>query len=273
MTKRSILVVLLTLTALAMPALAQAQGDALQRAEQAYSQVDFESTLRLATEALQGGAHTREQTVRIYQLIGIAAAALEQDDRSRDAYLRMLALNPEGQLDASIAPQFRGPFLEARGFWTSRTDRFDARAVLARQRSALRIDLSDPLNMARTVIVRARVEGAPAYVESRHPAAARIYAPVRGSGEADRVEFNIVVVDEHNNRLLEIGSDDDPRVVGRPRVPVGTGQREESSSVFASPWFWIATAVVVGGGVVTGIVLADQAGTVDAHTSVLVGLQ
>ncbi|MCC7536582.1 MAG: hypothetical protein IT379_10235 [Deltaproteobacteria bacterium] len=262
----------LALATLALPSLVFAQSDALQRAEQAYAQVDFESTLRLATEALTGGQHSRDQTVRIYQLLGIAAAALEQDDRSRDAYLRMLALNPDAQLDQGVAPQFRGPFLEARGFWTSRSDRFDARAVLARQRGALRIDVSDPLNMARTVVVRSRIEGSPTFVESRHPAAARIYAPVRGAREADRVEFNLVVLDEHNNRLLELGSDDDPRVVGRPRVPIGPG-REESSSVFASPWFWVATAVLIGGGVVTGIVLADQAGTVGGESEVRIGLE
>jgi hypothetical protein len=254
--------------ALAWPRLAGAQGtgDPLAEAEAAYGAVDFDGALLNAQEALEAGGLTPPQLVRVYELIGISATALEQPDRAREAYVRMLALDPEARLDRTLSPSLRGPFMEAR-----------VTADLARQRGALRIDLADPLEMGRTLVVRARVEGAEDFAESRVAAAETTYVEVAGSAETPRVEFSILVLDEHGNRIINLGNDDVPEVAGRPVGPAGGGLGEGGTVTPGRPlaqraWFWVVIGLVaaaaVGGGVAAGIVLYDQSQTVTVATDV-----
>ncbi|MCZ7684251.1 MAG: hypothetical protein M5U28_37935 [Sandaracinaceae bacterium] len=144
--RRAALGVLLGLCA-ASPALAQ--DDALARAEAAYLEVDFDATHQHALAALRAGGNTPEQLVRVYQLLGIAASALGREDEARDHFVRMLGLDRDAELDASVPPRLRDPFLEARGVWAARTGRLGIQVGLDRARPACAS--SSPTRAARPV--------------------------------------------------------------------------------------------------------------------------
>ncbi len=259
---RSRLAALALVLSVGRPAHAQ-EGDALSRAEEAYLQVDFRSTLEHASSALETGGRSRRELIRIYELMGIAAAALEQEDDSRDAYIRMLALDPSRDVDRNLAPRLRSPFLEARGYWTARSDRLEAEVRLERSESGLVVHLTDPLDMAQAVVVRARLGGGGDWHESRQPAVEEQLVPITGVADADRVEYVIEVLDGRGNRLVELGAPMSPRVIGESEL-TGTAASTETGSpgggnLLASPVFWgIAGAVLLGGAITAGVLLSDS---------------
>ena len=171
------------------PSRSYAQADAaLQQAEQAYLEVDFERTQARAGDALAAGGHSPAQLVRIYQLLGVSAAALGDTQQAHDYFVRMLAIDPEGRLDDTVPPRLRAPFLEARGVVSARTERLSADVGLARAQSSVRVALVDPFEVARRVRVHARIEGQVEFTTVEAAAAPEVMATLEGSGNADRVE-------------------------------------------------------------------------------------
>lgn len=242
-----------------------AQDDPLPAAEQAYLEVDFERTYELARRALEDGGQPLARLTRIYQLMGIAAAAQGLEEESRDAYIRMLALDPQAEVDRNLSPRLRSPFMEARGFWTSRSERLGAEARVVRSRALVRVRLVDPLEMASAVVVYAR--GAHGdYREHRSEAGPSTVVELDELLEADAVvEYYVQVLDAHGNRLIEIGDEFEPEVSGeaaeRPTEgPLEPDDGDGGGGALRSPWFWIvAVAVLAGAGVGGYFLLRDDA--------------
>jgi len=255
------------------PRQALAQG-ALAEAEAAYAQIDFENALARAQEAVESGRLSSTALARAYELIGISATALEQRDRSRQAFINMLALNPDAQLERSLAPSLRESFMEARGFWATQTDSLAVSVDFIRERGVLRVTITDPVRIARTVLVNARVEGQATYAESREDAANTVYVSVEGADATTRVEYTLQLLDEYGNRLQEIGDEEVPEVLGEAvATGGGTGQVEEPRS---RVWVWVLVGVLaagaIAGGVTAGVVLNQQANTVSMTTEVTLGM-
>lgn len=246
-------------------------GDPLAAAQAAYSEIDFEGTLRYARNALRRGGYGPRQMARIYEFIGMSAAAIEQEELSRDAYTRLLALDPEFQLDEGLSPRFRGPYLEARGFWAARSDGLEVQVIFARSRGALRIDSTDPLQMGQILRVLSRLEGEFEFNEFREPLSPQTYVEIPGSIESPRVEYVVQILDENGNRLFEIGNEDAPEVAGRP-----IGGPEIVDEPRSRAWLWavigVGAAAVVAGIVATAVVLGIQSGEVGMQTTVDLGL-
>jgi hypothetical protein len=84
------------------------------------------------------------------------------------------------------------------------------------------------------------------------------------------VEYTLTVLDEHGNRIIEIGNLDAPEVVGR--AVGGGGSGAEGPPVTSRAWFWVvigvAAAAAVGGGIAAGVILWDQSQTVSVATEV-----
>ncbi len=240
----------------ALPAGASAQTrDIIGEAEEAYLNVDFDATLALAEEALESGRLTPDRVVRVYELIGVAAAASGDEDRARDAYKKMLALQPDSTVDTNLAPRLRAPFMEARGFWSTRSDTFAAEVRLVRQQSGLRVLLTDPISMATEIRVLTRVEGemTPMH-ETRVPPSASALIEVPGLPDADRIEYVVQVLDANGNRLFDLGTEDEPNVVGRDPRPIVVGGGDRRIPV----WVWavvggVIAAAAVGVGLYFGL--------------------
>jgi len=262
--------------------------DALEQAENAYLQVDFESTLEHAIAALESGGNGPRRVTRVFELMGIAAAALEREEVSRQAYIRMLALDPEAEVDQNLAPRLRSTFLEARGFWTARSDRLAAEAAMVRSRGAVKIEVTDPLDMAVRVRVGARIEGESVFQDVTMDAGPAVWMPLEGLANADRIEYFAHVLDEHGNRIVELGGPDEPRVLGRSGLAGtggggsggggggasgggGGGPSDGGSDLLASPVFWgVLGGAAVLAGIVGFVLLTDT--TQSVQTDVTIGI-
>lgn len=235
----------------ATPAVAQ---DLVGQAEEAYMNVDFERTLELCSQAMASGSLSADRLTRVYELMGIAHAASGDELASREAYKKMLALRPDAQVDTNLAPRLRSPFMEARGYWATRTDRLSVEVVLVRPERGLRVTFSDPLGMASSIVVLTRVAGEMRpYDEHRRPAQTTSLIEVSELPEADRIEYVVEVLDAAGNRIAELGTRDTPNSVGRD-VSGGGGI---SAPAEGQPRRWwilgVVAAVVVGAALGAGL--------------------
>ena len=267
---RSLFALTLAAGAWLLAAAASAQASShLRAAEEAYLDVDFERVRSRALEALRGGGLTPPELVRTYELLGVASSALRDNTVARDYFVRMLGIDPDHDLDASVNPEMRDPFLEARGLWAARAGRLRIEVGLDRPTSSLRIQLVDPTDMAQRVRVAARVEGTAEYVTQEHAASVELSTAVTGADSADRVEYYVEVLDMHGNVMLAAGSAFDPRVVGRMRMEGGGG----GASFLEEPVFWlvVAAVAVVAAAVTIGFVV-DERSRIGAQTGISFGV-
>mgnify|MGYP003677154327 CR=1 FL=1 len=222
----------------------------LREAEAAYGEIDFERALEEATAALEEGGYSPRDLARIYELIGMAAAANDENERSRDAYIRLLALTPEAEVDTNLAPRLRSPFMEAKGYWASRTDVLALEARFVEARHLLRVELVDPLGMATDIIVRSRAAGTVEYEEQNNIASASVSVNMP---EVAQIEYLVEVLDEHGNRIVVLGSEDEPRLGGQAALVRGPEAGEAEGGGGAPVWLWVGLGVVVAGAAATGL--------------------
>lgn len=268
--------VLALAVALPASALAQSGAEILGQADAAYGEVDFERARTLAEQAIQAGGLSPQELVHAYQLVGVSASALGDAAASRQAFLLMVEIDPDARLDDTVPPRLRAPFLEARGMAGSHHGRLAAEVQLARAYSALRITLTDPFDIVTQVRLHARVEGQVEFSTTEHEPADEIMARASGASSADRMEYWLEALDEHGNRVLMLGSEFEPRVVGRIATAGGaggTGGSEGSEGgggggpgVFGEPVFWIIVGAVVAVGAGVGVGFA-----IDAQNHVQLG--
>lgn len=271
------------------PATAEAQtaSELLDQAEQAYSNVDFEATRAAATQAIDAGGLSPTQLVHAYQLVGVSDAALGDNPAAREAFVMMVSIDPDVRLDDTVPPRLRAPFLEARGTVSSRA-RLGAEVQLARAYGSLRIALSDPRELVTQVRLHYRVEGQVEFTTSEHEPDEEIMARATGAASADRMEYWLECLDEHGNQLLVLGTEYEPRVVGRTAAAAsggggggggdddggsGGGGGDGGPGIFGEPVFWIivGSVVLVGAGIGVGFAV-DSQNHVGLSTGVRFGL-
>ena len=255
---------------------AQDGPEALASAERAYSDVDFEGVRNAATQAIDLGGLSPTELVRAYQLVGVSCSALGDPAAARDAFVQMVSIDPDARLDDTVPPRLRAPFLEARGQVSGRTGRLSAEVQLARAYGALRIALTDPFQLVVTVRIHARAEGQLEFTTTEFDPEPEIMARHSSASSADRMEYWLEALDARGNQVLLLGSEFEPRVIGRIAAPVegpvgaaGGG----GPGVFGEPVFWIIVGVVAAVGVGIGIGFAvDSQSHVGLQTQVSFGL-
>jgi hypothetical protein len=242
---------LATLALLATPADA-APADPVEAAERAYKEVDFETQLAQATRALEQGQHDPATLANIYRLLGIAHAALSSPGAAKQAFMKLLAIEPDIALEQVLSPRLRTPYMEARGFWDVSRTRLALAIAIDPSSGALEIELSDPLRMGRRVRVMAGAEASHAIADLA--AAPRLVvsasALARHPGQPLRVEL----LDAHANVILARAltpphAPAPPRVASPapPRSPVPRSPVPRAEA--ASP----TLSLVLGGGALLGL--------------------
>ena len=145
--------------ALARPGVVHAADGPLARAQAAYQELEFDQTVELTDEALESGALSAKRVALAYQLMAVASAAIGDPDRSKEAWIRLLALDPATEAAKDLSPTMRAPYLEAKGFWGAEDEPLGAQVRYARTRTSVRVDLTDPAQMVAMVAVRWRRHG------------------------------------------------------------------------------------------------------------------
>ncbi|MEI9941107.1 MAG: hypothetical protein WDO69_28145 [Pseudomonadota bacterium] len=196
---------------LTTPAFAQSHG--LAEAERAYQSVDFPAAHALAKKALEAGGADREQTARLYVLLGISAAAQGDAEEAKTDFVVALAVKPSLKLDKGLSPKVRDPYLEAQGYWAASSDRLALNAKPGSDREHLIIQLSDPAGLVSKIELRIAAAGTTPRpsLEIAATAATRFTLPDQLRGRS--YEYTLRALDRFGNVLAERGSDADPELV------------------------------------------------------------
>ena len=250
-------------SALAQPSSLEAERTASERireAEDAYENLEVEQAIELGEASIETGDASPGVLRRAYRLLGLARAAVGDNRGARDAYRRLLALEPDATLEVSVAPRLREPFYSARAYWEGRPP-FGIRVTFGR--GGLTLNLEDPLNLAATISVSSRAGSESAFQTERLEAAEFLGLRVPGAAAARQIEYYLTVYDEFQNTLLRRGTSVDPVVLSAPRIaqPAQVSPSpDDSSTLFEEPWFWVVAGVVVaaGLGVAVGLALSDS---------------
>src|SRR6478735_11146070 len=234
------------------PAFAESGG--LAEAERAYQSVDFPATHAAAKKAIEAGGADREQTARLYVLLGISAAAQGDAEEAKTDFVVALAVKPSLKLDKGLSPKVRDPYLEAQGYWAAASaDRLTLSAKPASDRDHLVIQLSDPATLVSRVelhIAEAGKTPRPSFELAAAPAT-RFALPAQVRGRS--YEYTLRALDRYGNVLAERGSDADPELV-RP-APAHAGSADSANAPQKRSYLLPITLGVAGLGAVTAGVI------------------
>ena len=184
--------------------------DALESAEHAYQQVDFSSVHDEAKRGLTLGHASPEQVSRLYVLLGTAAAALGQEDEAKKSFIFALGITPKMNLDRSLSPKLRGPYLEARGYWEAYHDRLSLAVGVAAQGKRVTVKVVDPAQLGQKVVVYVRAVGKTKYRTLDMAAESTTSAALPEDLGRDGFEYYARLLDEHDNRIVELGNAANP---------------------------------------------------------------
>lgn len=245
-------------TTVAAPTRAYAAADAeadLVAAEAAFGQLAYEDALTKAEAASKVGGLTHQQLERVYKVLAYAAAAMGQDDKARDAFVRLLTYDPEFVVDKGQGPKIEQPFLEARGFWRGQATKpgVEATPLLREGESGtMRVTVRDPTRIVTKAIVAYRWGTAAPF--KRHEVMVgdqTITIPAAPAGTT-RLDYFVQAFDAQNNAVFELGNESVPKTsmleIRAQRLASPVKTEEGGGSVFGSPVFWIIAGVLVAGG-------------------------
>jgi hypothetical protein len=197
--------------ALASPAFAE--GRAAAAAERAYQDIDFPSTHELAQHALESGGATRQETARLYVLLGISAAAQGNAAEARQSFVAALAIDPALKLEKSLSPKIRDPYLEAQGYWSASSERLSLNAKPRGDADHLIVRLADPAALVAKIELRIGAVGGPAPTVLTLDRAPLTRVPLPQPLQHRDYELSLRALDRYGNVLAEFGAEADPVVV------------------------------------------------------------
>jgi hypothetical protein len=246
---------------------------ALEAAEQAYADLDYASAIRHADEAIAHGALGHAALVRAYRVSAVSHAALEQSGPAKDAFRKLLTIDPEYELDRALSPKVQTPYFEARGDWRAELVHpgLDVTSLLAQNEpGTLRVTTRGFAGLVKEVVVGFRwgLAGQPATMHLAPSARMDVPVPAPPLGTS-RCEYWVQALDEHDDVLFEVGNPLMPKTAflpapqgaASPWGPTRSGSEAplHQGGLLASPVFWtVAAVVVVGAGVGTYFALAKR---------------
>ena len=269
----SSLALVLAVSLVAAPVLAQARGNPLIRqGQQQYDDLEFEQALQTLSAALIRSGNSPAENTTIYKLLAFTYLALGREEEAAGAYRSLLSIEPDFAPDADVAPQTRTFLDRVKQTWeTEGRPGFQTRPpapVTVRHRSPAQAVRGTAVPLEATVddpdsrvssLVFAYHQGA-SEAEDRE-VFRRIEATRDGStfratlpSEAvapPLVEYYLEALDAHG---LPVAGRGDVAAPLRIAVPAPGG------SILASPWFWIITGALVAGAVVTTVLLVGGGG-------------
>ncbi len=252
----------LSVVLLAAPAAWADSNVRLADAQKAYAEVDYENTRRLAKAALERGGNDRASTAELYLLWGTAAAALDQADEARTAFLYVLSINPDAKLERSLSPKIRAPYLEARGSMSRADGKAPLNLTLQRRQQELEVTLTDTSHLVARIGLATRAQQDAPFARQYLDAAPHQRVP---TPQASELQFFLQALDRHRNVLFELGNQDDPErlaLVGSgPRL---TADAAHGPDVNRTPYYITAGAFAALGVAAGGIATAEYLRREDA---------
>lgn len=238
-------------------AAAKHAADEVDAAEQLYAKLEYEEANVRAERLLAGKGLAHDLLIRATRIQAVTHAVLDHEERARDAFITLLALDPDFQVDPNLGPRVTGPFMEARGYWRAQPSRpgIEAKPTLSPgEKGSVHIVVRDPTKLAKRVILYYRwgaTGDMRAIVVVGNDSNAVTATPPPNKA---RFDYYLQGLDEHDNVVMEKGS---------PLAPLSaflsaTKNPSSGKSVFASPAFWIITGALAAAGGATALVFATR---------------
>lgn len=238
-------------------------------ARRALDKLDYAKATTALASALASGAYGHDELAEIYRLRGVVASTLGDKAGAVAAFERLLALDPQATLSSGTSPKITRPFAEATAYFKAHKPLQVTTETASAPPSVTVVVVSDALNMVAGS--RAIVAADGKREETRTaPGAARMKLELPAG---KRLELRMAVLDEHGNRLIELGSASAPIVittdvapppevvvVAKPVPPVVVVTPAPHHAIVARWWLWGSVAVgFAAGGTYFGL-QARQAG-------------
>jgi tetratricopeptide (TPR) repeat protein len=242
------------------PAAARAdESDHLAAARQAMGALKYEQALHALEKALYSGKQGPEDMKTIYRMMGEIQAALGQQAQADRHFRSLLALDPVAELARGISPKIQQPFQAARTYMSSR-GRLAVSCTVDVAAAAVQLDVqADPADLVGGARVVYRLaDGSEQILEATGRGSHTLRMPT-----TEPVTLICAALDEHGNRLSEIGSWSEPLRLAPaspepPPVVSAPPRREAPAPPFYGRWYVWTTATVVAAG--AGGFFAWQAG-------------
>jgi tetratricopeptide (TPR) repeat protein len=227
------------------------QTASLAAAEAAYLQIDFEGTSSACQAALKEGTHDSAETLRLYTLLGIAASSLGEESEAKEAFRRVIAIDPAAGLEKTLSPKVRAPYLEVRGDVMAKGELTPLHARLLRQAGHLALELDDPAEVTSSIDVAYRI-GASAKVARWHLARQNKAVQSEALPDTSRVEYTLTVRDAYGNALFRAGSDAAPEVLAPIPAAIPAAHVEGPPPPNRTPYY-VTAGLLAAGGVAAGV--------------------
>src|SRR3954470_17222242 len=102
MEMRSAIIILVMVLAAPRIGRAEVESEAVQKGVAAYDALEFERAVQLLNAAL-GDSLTRDEKIITWRTLGFAYSALDRPADARGAFTRLLKIDPNADLDKSVA--------------------------------------------------------------------------------------------------------------------------------------------------------------------------
>jgi hypothetical protein len=245
------------------------RGDLIGTGKDLFEDQRYEESIQTLSAALLRPGASRDERIEVYKYLAYNYLVLSQMEEAEAAVRGLFVLAPDFALPDTESPRFRTFFDEVMKRWEEegRPGLEETRAPVApptikhvspaewESGRPVRIagHIVDPGHRAGTVMIRYRTgaKGKFQRLEARI-SQGTFRASIPGSAvKPPLIEYYIEAVDDAG---LPVASRGDAAAPMRIAIP----DPAESTSVLSSPWFWVAAAVVVAGGVTGAVLLTDS---------------
>lgn len=181
-----------------------ARAEPVDDADKAFSDLEFERAEKLYLQSLNG-AGKREDRVRAWKGLGLSQAYQGQAKAAKASFEKLLLLEPETRLEASLGPKILKPFELARKSIGAKRNTLDLQREEA---GSLRVVLREDVPMAATVALHSRVRGDEKWEHVVLPAAQPIIVVYPGE---KMVEAWAEALDAKDGVVMNAGTEAEPR--------------------------------------------------------------
>jgi tetratricopeptide (TPR) repeat protein len=238
---------------LLLPALAHAEVDSplVKRGLAAYTDLDYAGAVQ-ALEQARGESLTREEKLIAYRTLGLAYAAMGNNDAARTDFQHLLRIDPTASLDRGVAPKVRAVFEEAKAQVATSNRAASGLPQVAptidpaapHEGQALTVRVAYPGGMARKMTLYFRGSSETAFARATVDASGdgHFAATVPGLAvHAPALDYHVVLLDDAGASVATAGSLGQPLEISVARV---------KTAVYKRGWFWgvLAGVAVVGAG-------------------------
>jgi hypothetical protein len=244
--------------------------DPLLAAGEAYSNLEFEKALSLIDAALGQKGNERERLIKIYHLQGLCLATLGKFSEAKEAFRKLLALDPSFRLGTDVAPKVRAPFDDAVAEVVKRLEVRLVPPATVKEGERFEIVLSsvsDPAGMIRALVLALRREGgkySTLRVEPPFSAGRKIeVAPALWASGRGAVQWYGWVEGENGTvlqRLADEGHPMDIVVITKEQGALVASRGEKVTPWYKKWWVWAIVGGVAAGGATAGVLAARSGG-------------